>query len=188
MALLEGTRFFEILVIIAFFTLLLASLFMLINFYVCDGHNCKAFKTANEEAPEGSKENILVLLAQLFNDGIWPIPYIGAAILTPLSLWFLSIPITMKTFGIMFFTSFVVVYFMFSFFGHHYLNPITTYVSEYIQDQCPGIPSVSPGELPYNEDEIYDDTQDIINDNVGNKFESFSDVVGITFATPVNIF
>lgn len=226
MDLMDGTRVFEILVIIFFLVLLAASIFMFINFYICDGHNCKAFDMANKKGSEGTKANVSAVLSELYNDGIWPIPYIGATFLTPICLWVLSIPITIKTFSMIFFTSFVVIYFLFSFFGHHYLRPITAYVSEYVQDQCPGIsdstlnenetnfapgtPSSSNGsttrkrqdslgaQVIYNEDEQLDDPicqqqlgsdmDQIINGNVGGMFGSFADGVGITFATPVNIF
>jgi len=133
---LEGTRFLEILSSITFIILLVAAIYMLMTFYVCDSYSCKAFTIANKKAPEGTKDNVLALLSEFYNDGIWPIPYIGAAILTPLCLWFLSVPMTIKTFGVMFFTSFVVIYFMFSFFGHHYVRPISDYTSDYIRNNC----------------------------------------------------
>lgn len=128
--------FVEALAIIAFIVLLLAAIFMLVNMYVCDSQNCKAFNVAASKAPKGSKEYVIDLMQELYNDGIWPFPYIGAAIGTPLALWFLGVPITIKNFAILFFVTFVVIYFMFSFFGHHYIRPITSYVIDYIEDDC----------------------------------------------------
>lgn len=169
---IDGTRGFEILTVIAFVVLLAASLFMFVTFYVCDSLNCKACTLANEKAPTGTKNNVLAVLNELYNDGIWPIPYIGAAILTPLCLWFLSIPITIKTFAIMFFTSFVVIYFLFSFFGHHYIRPISSYTSEYIQDQCPSTPI----------------DENICEQEITPDISGIYEGLGITFAAPVNIF
>lgn len=127
----------EFLAIITFIVLLGLSIFLLAMNYLCDSFNCKAFKEADGVAEPGTAEYTTILLREMFNDGIWPIPYIGAAILTPLSLWFMGIPISVINFAILFFVSFVVIYFMLSFFGHHYLRPITTYISDYVDDHCP---------------------------------------------------
>lgn len=135
----------EFLAIITFIVLLGLAIFLMSMNYLCDSHNCKAFKEADGVAEPGTAEYAETLLQETFNDGIWPIPYIGAAILTPLSLWFIGIPISVVNFAILFFVSFVTIYFMFSFFGHHYLRPITTYVSDYIEDNCPAISEAPPG-------------------------------------------
>ena len=126
-----------ILAIITFIILLICALFMLNNFYICDSHSCKAFKQAGKvSSVKGTKEYVIALLGELCNDGIWPFPYIGASILTPLSLWFVGIPLTVKNFAIVFFVSFVVIYFMFTFFGHHYGKVIAKYTAEYIRSNC----------------------------------------------------
>lgn len=126
----------DILAIITFVILLVFAIAMLINFYVCDSQKCKAFDQARKQAIPGTKEYNIILLEEMYNDGIWPIPYIGAAILTPLSLWFLGLPINVRNFAILFFVSFVVIYFMFTFFGHHYVRPITKDVVKYIENVC----------------------------------------------------
>lgn len=128
--------FVEYVATLAFFVLLGAAIYMLIAFYVCDSHNCTAFRTAGETAPDDTNLYVTTLLYEMYNDGIWPIPYIGGAIATALALWFLNIKFTTYNFGIMFFTVFVVLYFMFSFFGHHYINPISDYVQDYINTSC----------------------------------------------------
>lgn len=128
----------DIAAIVVFFILLAGAVFMLIGFYVCDSRKCKAFEQSKETALPGTKPYLIALLSEMYNDGIWPFPYIGAAIATPLCIWFLGVPLTVRTFAIMFFVTFVVIYFMFTFFGHHYIRPISAYVSEYIQDVCPG--------------------------------------------------
>lgn len=192
----------EILAIIAFVVLLAAACYMLISFYVCDSHNCKAFDEAANKAPVGTKSYIIALMGELYNDGIWPIPYIGASILTPLSLWFIGIPITVRNFAIMFFVSFVTIYFMLTFFGHHYIRIISNYTIEYIRESCPDDGNVSKfrnfgvNNLPaYNEDDNLDnnDTGDVeepicYKDVSNSVFESFAEKLDITFATPVNIF
>ena len=155
----------------AFFVLLVASIWMLVNFYICDSNNCKAFNDAGESAPVGSKEYVEELLYGEFNDGIWPIPYIGASILTPLSLWFIGTPITVRNFAILFFVSFVTIYFMFGFFGHHYIKPITKYVSDWIQDSCPNssdnqdLNSVSNENILPDDQNITQAEQNISSDN-----------------------
>ena len=140
----------EFLVIITFIVLLGLSIFLMAMNYICNGFNCKAFKEADGVAEPGTAEYTMILLREMFNDGIWPIPYIGAAILTPLSLWFIGIPISVINFAILFFVSFVVIYFMLSFFGHHYLRPITTYISDYVDNNCPATAAVNNNESVNN--------------------------------------
>lgn len=143
MQLTDGTKFFEILLIIAFLALLGASIYMIYTFYICDDQTCKPFDVAASKAPLGSREYVKSLLFELYNDGIWPMPYIGSAILTPLCLWLLGLPLNIKTFAILFFVSFVVIYFIFSFFGHHYIRPISTYVMSYVERSCDELPGVT---------------------------------------------
>lgn len=128
--------FVEYVATLAFFVLLGAAIYMLVAFYICDSQNCTAFRTAGEKAEQGTSLYATTLLYEMYNDGIWPIPYIGGAIATTLGLWFLNVKVNPLNFGILFFTIFVVLYFMFSFFGHHYINPISDYVQEYITDTC----------------------------------------------------
>lgn len=134
---IEDVLGIEFLAIITFIVLLILAIVILLGIYICDSMHCKAFSEAAAVAEPGTAEYATTILWETFNDGIWPIPYIGAAILTPLSLWFMGIPITVLNFAILFFVSFVTIYFMFSFFGHHYLRPLTRYVSEYIEENCP---------------------------------------------------
>lgn len=126
----------DVLAIITFVILLVAALWMLAEFYICDAQTCKAFKEADEKGDRGTKSYVLALLNETFNDGMWPLPYIGAAILTPLSLWFLGLPITVRNFAILFFVSFATTYFIMAFFGHHYIRPIVDYVSDYVAEEC----------------------------------------------------
>jgi hypothetical protein len=170
----------EIIAIIAFVILLMSSIFMLTQFYICDHENCKAFNQAEKKAPKGTKEYVIVLLNELYNDGIWPIPYIGASILTPLSLWFIGVPINVRNFAILFFVSFVVIYFMFTFFGHHYIKFISAYTSDYIRESCPNSEELNPPQSDI-----------ILNHNDGKEdkdipgksfFPSFTDGLCITFS------
>jgi len=200
----------EIFAIIVFIILLIASIYMLLNFYVCDNQNCKAFTTAGNQAPEGSCKYVTKLLGELGNDGIWPLPYIGAAILTPLSLWFMGITITVINFAILFFVSFVVTYFLFSFYNHHYVKQITNYTSNFIQSNCNSntsnfiqsncnsntanvetssleVPPLSTSFQAIDNNSPFCEPSDNTN-AIHPIFKSFDDGLNITFATPVNIF
>ena len=128
----------ESVAIFAFLVLLGAAIYMLVCFYICDSQSCKAFNEAEKKSEKGTKEYTLALLDELYNDGIWPIPYIGASILTPLCIWITRIPLTTVDFAIVFLISFMTIYLIFSFFGHHYIKFIASYVSEYIDSSCPG--------------------------------------------------
>lgn len=147
---------FEVLVVIAFIILLIVAICFIVSFYVCDGYNCKAFTTAESQAPRGTKEYALALLTELYNDGIWPLPYVAAAIITPFILWFLCVPMTARAFALVFLVSWLFIYFAFAFLGHHYIRFLAVYVSEYIQDSCPGSTFIRQRPI-YNEDENNDD-------------------------------
>lgn len=133
----------SVLAIITFMILLIFALYMLNDFYICSSdpsaRECKAFRQADKitKAKNGSnKDYFIALLGELCNDGIWPLPYIGAAILTPLSMFLIGVPITVRNFATMFLISFIVVYFMFTFFGHHYAKIIAKRTSEFIRSDC----------------------------------------------------
>jgi hypothetical protein len=126
----------DIIAIIIFVVLLISSLVMLIQFYICDNHNCKAFNCASIKGKKGSKEYTIALLEELCADGIWPLPYIGGTIITTLALWFIESPITTRNFAILFFVSFAISYFIISFLIHHYIEIILDYTIEYIENDC----------------------------------------------------
>lgn len=124
--------------IFAFFVLLGFSIWMLIYFYCADSYSSKDFVDAENNAPPpGSRQYVLYVLQQFGTNGSWPIPYIAASIVTPLALMFLTVPITVRNFAILFLTSFVIFYFMNTFIFHHYLRPVANYTSNYIINNCP---------------------------------------------------
>lgn len=124
----------EIICIFVFFILLIFSLILLSLFYICDNHTCRAFNIAAASAEKGTDKYTATLLRQIFNDGIWALPYIAAAISTPIGLWFMCVPITVKNFAYLFLVSFAVFYFALSFFGHHFVRIITNYSADWIED------------------------------------------------------
>lgn len=125
----------NLIIVIIFTTLLFLALFMIIDFYVCDTHRCKGYRIARKKDLENTKEFTIALTKELFNDGIWSIPYIGSTILTFFVIWLTNI-FTMKFFVIVFIFNFLVIYFLFSFFGHHYIRIYTDSIYEYINKHC----------------------------------------------------
>jgi hypothetical protein len=209
--------FIEILAIFSFFVLLASAIYLLLNIYVCDSHKCKAFNYAETKGPPDTKRYIIALLGELCNDGIWPLPYIGAAILTPLSLWFIGMPMTVKNFAFLFFISFVVIYMMFSFFIHHYINIISRYTSENIRENYPTSQNLTISQQetnlregtihkPIYKEEDPEDTKDTkdpsnfgdvchqnsetsgVNSYDISSFEPSNDGIDVSSAKPVNIF
>ncbi len=130
------TYFVQLALIFWFFLMLIIAILLLVNFYICDSSQCKGFDDAAKAGEPGSKNHILALLDSLFADGLWPIPYIASAILTPIALYFADIPITVKNFAIIFLISFIVNYFMLLFISHHYVKFIKSNVNNYIVDNC----------------------------------------------------
>lgn len=125
------------LAVLTFFTLLIVALYLFISMYVCDGGMCKAFKVSKEYGEPGSRDFTIKLLSEVFRDGLWPFPYLGAALITVTFMTIAKIPMYVTNFGIFFLITFIILFFMFSFFGHHYIKPIINYTTEYIEDGCP---------------------------------------------------
>ena len=179
----------QVLAAIAFFILLGAAIFMVVSFYWCNNYTCKAFQLAGDKAEKGTKEYTIALLNELYNDGIWPLPYIGAAILTPLTLWLINADLTVRNFAIMFLISFLVIYFLFAFLGHHYIKFISQYTIGYIQANCNSSASRTIYDEGRDEEPIcYQTRASDITDNNNLGFRSYTEGLDITFATPVNIF
>lgn len=124
----------ELGVVLIYLVLVLASIYMLVTFYVCDSHKCKVFRMAERKGATGSKENLLSVLDDVGEDGVWPVPFLAASILTFLTLWFLGCEITVRNFALLFFVSFAVFYFIINFFIHHYIKPVTEYAADYIKN------------------------------------------------------
>lgn len=129
----------EVLAIIVFIVLFVASVYMLFAFYICDGRRCKALAEVTPSVaaeyrvpvnvPEtgssvkGSEEAVK-LLSAIGKEGLWPLPFIGSAIIMGFTIWWLKVPATVLNYSLVFVTSFITTYFMFAFFMHHYVNPI----------------------------------------------------------------
>lgn len=126
----------DIVAIIIFAILLLLSIFTLFQLYLCDDQNCKAFNQAKKKGQPGTKEYTIALLEELCGNTMWQLPYIGATLLTFLSLWFIECPITVRNFTILFLISFVVIYIVFCFFINHHIQFIVSYVNNYIRNDC----------------------------------------------------
>lgn len=120
--------------LITFFILLLAFAILLLAYnFICDGKNCKPFTIACQETEE--KEQIIVLLDNLCEDGLWPFAYIFSAILTGLIFACLPFILTIKYFTIIFLLSFLVFYSIMAFFVHHYVKPIKTHITKFIKNK-----------------------------------------------------
>jgi hypothetical protein len=116
----------EVLTVLAFLCLLGVALYLVSEFYICDGERCVLFRR---------QLDIEGVLTGALRDGLWPVPYIGAAILTTLTLWIKGEKFTPRSFAISFLIAFIVMYLGLSFLGHHYLQPILDHIRDYIQSQ-----------------------------------------------------
>ena len=123
-------------IVVSYFGLLICAIIMLYYLYICDSYNCKAFTDAQQNYPVGTKKYYSDLLNNVYGDGFWCFPYIGASILSFLSFWFLNIPNTLYNFGLLFFVSFCVIYFTYAYLGHHHIKAINDYIAWYIADNC----------------------------------------------------
>lgn len=159
---------------ILYFIVLIFAIILVFNVYICDTHTCKAFDRAGRNDSPNTKEFVLELLTQIYNDGIWPFAFIGSSIATGLCIMLVGIPLTAKNFFLMFLLIFIVIYFLFSWFGHHYLTPIVDYVYDYIDKNTEHIAPAA------------------VIDQEGPTFRSKSDDddddYSVTYAAPINQF
>lgn len=137
---IELTYVVQVFLIIWFFIMLGVAIFLLVNIYIADGGTSKPFQDALKAGTKGSKPYTLALLNAFWADSVWPIFYISSAILTPIALYIMQIPITVYNFTILFLISFMVTYFIFLFLCHHYIKFIKNQIAEYIEDNCPDDP------------------------------------------------
>jgi hypothetical protein len=146
-------RLVAILFSIFYGILFIFSIIIISTIYICDTYECKPFTTASKNSPPGSHDYIIILLSEYFNDGIWVFPFIGSTIATSLCLWLLDVPITPKNFTMMFLIFFIISYFMFSFFGHHYIRPLSIYISDFVNTNRPNNPNnPNSSDLPNSPD------------------------------------
>lgn len=146
----------QILIIIAFFALLIMAIILLSEFYIADNGNCKSFKEAALAGEVGSKEHAIALTNSLLCDGIWPIAYLSSAISAGFIILGLGIPATIQNIIIIFLFTFIPYYAIILFMYHHYVQFVKTSINNYIVNSNPIIK-----EIP-NDDPI---TKEIPNDN-----------------------
>lgn len=127
----------QILIIIAFFALLIMAIILLSEFYIADSGNCKSFKDAALSGEPGSKEHAIALMNSLLNDGIWPVAYLSSAISTGFIILGLGIPATIQNIIIIFLFTFIPYYAIILFLCHHYVHFIKTSINNYIVNSTP---------------------------------------------------
>ena len=122
----------NIALIFAYIVLLIFSLCLLFNNYICDNKVCGPFiKSLTKSTP---KDQNISLLESLCSDGMWPFAFIASSILSGLFFATLPVMLTSKTFTISFLLGFLVIYSIMSFFIHHYVYPIKNHIIDYIRD------------------------------------------------------
>ena len=146
----------QILIIIAFFALLIMAIVLLSDFYIADSSNCKTFRDAALAGELDSKEYAIALTNSLLSDGIWPIAYLASAITTGFIILGLGIPATIQNIIIIFLFSFIPYYAMILFLYHHYVQFVKTAINNYIVNSTPN-PIIS-------EEKDVDDKKDVTND------------------------
>ena len=150
----------QILIIIAFFALLIMAIILLSDFYIADNSNCKSFKDAALAGEPGSKEHAIALTNSLLSDGIWPVAYLTAAITAGFVILGLGIPATIQNIIIIFLFSFIPYYAMILFLYHHYVQFVKTSINKYIVNSNPIIKEIPNDNI---------DTKEIPNDNIDTK-------------------
>jgi len=133
----------HILIIIAFFALLIMAIILLSEFYIADNGNCKSFKEAALAGEVGSKEHAIALTNALLSDGIWPVAYLASAITTGFIILGLGIPATIQNIIVIFLFSFIPYYAMILFIYHHYVQFVKASINNYIVNSTPIIKEIS---------------------------------------------
>lgn len=133
---MQTQRVLNIIVGIIYFLLLILALYIYISYYLCDNYTCKAYTIA-ENKTETEKEKVEYIVNNLAGHSTWPIAYIAASILTFASFWLARLDWDIYTIAIVFLVSFLTVYLIISFWGHHYIKPMSMYVNKFIDENCP---------------------------------------------------
>lgn len=125
----------KIIIVIVYLFLLGLTAYSITTNYVCDTYTCRLFN--NKAGEPGSKEYVLYILNNFFNNGMWVLSFLLSTIATILVLLFADTIITFEKITIFFLVIFITSYFIISFYSLHYSWKITDYVSNYISDNCP---------------------------------------------------
>lgn len=114
----------DLLVVLVLLLVLAGAIWTVLSVYICDNHTCKAFTKAKHAGDVGSDDYNRTLVSSIFTDGMWPLAFIGAVIGAFFSLWLTGGCMTIVRYVILLLIWFFVIYFVFSFTIHHYLDPI----------------------------------------------------------------
>lgn len=125
----------DIFIIIVFIILLAFALYLYIQYFLCDNYTCKAYTMAADKT-QNEQERMSFLVNNLGGHSIWPLAYIASSIITFFVFWLLNEKPEVKKCLIIFLISFITIYFLISFFFHHYLKPMTFYVDQEIKKHC----------------------------------------------------
>ena len=131
-----GTRetlWISALAIISVLVLLGASIFMILNFMICDHHTCKAFKDIDESIDPNSDEYANALLRNAAGDGIWGLAWIGATIVSLLIVWLIKETVSIRDYILTLLLVFITCYVLLNFMIHHWIKPINNYVLNHYQ-------------------------------------------------------
>lgn len=123
-----------LLLFVLFLATLILALWLINSIYVCDHHQCNIFLETPEEIDKSSKDYIEYLLDECLEDGIWEIPFFGSLIAALLIMAYPGVPYTFTNFLLCFLLIFLVIYFCFSFFIHHYLQPIKREIQDVLDN------------------------------------------------------
>jgi hypothetical protein len=119
--------------IIVWIILLIVALSLFIKFFICDKQTCVPFMKFKQF--DNEKDGMLYLLNGITHNSTWPIAYIGSSICTVLVLWIANSAFDIRKSFITFITIFLVIYFLLSFYLHHYIRPVGSFVADYISKQ-----------------------------------------------------
>lgn len=130
------TIWFPIIIIIVVFIFLGIGLYSIATMYICDNDNCAAIKVAKEKGEPGSVEYLSFLLNSTYGGGLWSFALVGGIVISPIALWIMYRPITVINFITIFLVSFLVIYFLFSFFSYHYVQPLAKIIDNGLHNNC----------------------------------------------------
>ena len=170
--------FISVLVLIAYLLLLCFSLILLNQQYICDGENCNIYVRAGEKYPPGTDSYYAYILNNIGLDGVWPFALICASIITVLVIWLISADLTLQNFSILFIITFIVSYFIITFYNHHYIRPILASASNFITNNCDNgvddelIAKNTESNVTFNNDDELDDLQICFN-NISYAVDTF---------------
>lgn len=127
---------FDLVMYILVIILVVLAISMEAKHYVCDTGPCAILEWAKYRA-NNDKEKYINLIEYTTQQSVWMRAFIASTVITAVTFWWFTgtLPPFFYFLGYLIFI-FVIMYFIFTFYQHHFLAPVNKDVKDYIKHNC----------------------------------------------------